>query len=581
MAAIPAPLTLPPRVPPDRDFDALRDAAIQVIVADAGDVWTDHNLSDPGITLMEVLTWSLADLHYRTANRTFELAPVELPLWLDRADRAWLGLPQLDDPADLVGLAAIMATKTKLAADAVAPSGLEAARMARLVAPADSRRAAIGALIDQTFGDDNPRTLSWNEAATVVALFRSGLVRRAALDHSDDVAAAFREAHRTVERHSLGAIDEDEVTTETVRVLGYVPALASLWEDEVRSLIRRHRHRMFVERVAGLLPEIASAGAGGGAGSGGSAQTVASLQAALGVGPDEAQAALALHPRPPGALPENWESAEGSTTTWPPHPLQVRTTEPVTDEDYATRARTAAGVRRAWVVPRILPGIAWDGTARTAAAERPGAVTILVEREPKPTAANRDTFLRSVLATVTAGPGEQAEIDDPYDLFPAPGLEVPRRVIGDELGVAILRACPVTLNGVLHVALGVDRTRVIDAALLRVEAFFAAGRAESAAAVRARVDGAAGIEGPWPPAPQPEGGWRPGEAIRLTELVQVLSNDPQVIGVEGVEVRIDDVWLPGPDGGTEIPLDPDCIPILATKQCLQVRLELAADCGRG
>ena len=578
MAAIPAPVTLLPRALPDRDFDSLRAVGIGVIVADAGEEWTDHNLSDPGITLLEVLAWGLADLHYRTANHGFELAPVELPLWLDQSERDWLGLPQLSDPADLIALATTMAAPAP-APDAGIP---ESGRMAKVVASADSRRAAIGMLIDRTFGSP-PRTLAWAEAATVVALLRAATVRRAGLDHSDAVAAAFAEARRTIERHSAGPIDEAAVDTETVRVLGYEPGLASLWEDEVRSLIRRHRHELFVGRVASILPELAGGRSGGAGGASGGMPdlTIAGLKSAFGFTPDEARAALALDPCPRDELPEGWEAADGSTTTWPPHPLQVRTTEPVTDEDYATRARTSAGVHRAWVVPGVLPGIGWDGGIRTVAADRPGAVTLLVEPVAPGDVADPAVFLRSVLAAVTAGPGETAEIDLPYDTFAAPGLEVPRRVICDELGAALLQHCPVTLNGVFHVALGVDRTRVIDDALARVAAFFAAGRPESATAATGPLDCPAGIEGPWPRVPQPAGGWRPGEAIRLTELVQVLSNDPHVIGIEGVEARIDGTWYPGSDGGTEIPIAADCVPVLADQQCLQVRLELAADCANG
>ncbi len=558
--AVPPPVALAPLTAPDRDFETIRAEAIEVIVADAGPTWTDHNLSDPGITLLELLAYGIADLHYRTSAHDFTLAPLELPLWVPRAERDWYGLPPLDDPGAVATLAGVMATP-------VSTGGLDGDRMAKAIAGADSRRAAIGALLDQTFGDP-VRTLSWAEAATVVALLRAPIVRRAVLDHSDAVADAYDEARRTIDRRTIGpTIDEDAVDRETIRLLGFVPALSGLWDDEVLSLIRRHRHELFVDRAAALLPSMPG--------------TIADVETALGVGTDLARAALALHPCPPSETPETWEADDGTTTTWPPHPLQARTTEPVTDEDYATRARTNATVHRAWTVPHILPGLGWDGTERTTAEDRPGAVTILVEPVQAPLPADRLTFLRSVLVTITAGPGETAEVDDPYDPLSKPDLQVPRRLLGDELGVALLQECPVTLNGVLHVALGVPRTRVIDAATARVAAFFAAGRPESAVAVAGALACPGGIEGPWPPAPQPAGGWRPGEAIRMTELIQVLADDPEVIGIEGVEVQIGGTWYSASAGATEVPLDPECIPVMAKTQCLQVRLELGADCNRG
>jgi uncharacterized protein YegP (UPF0339 family) len=49
------------------DFDLLRKEGIQHIADLSGDVWTDHNLHDPGITILEVLCYALTDLGYRNS----------------------------------------------------------------------------------------------------------------------------------------------------------------------------------------------------------------------------------------------------------------------------------------------------------------------------------------------------------------------------------------------------------------------------------------------------------------------------------------------------------------------------------
>jgi hypothetical protein len=557
MAAIPAPVTLPPRLPPDRDFDALRSEAIDVVVADAGPKWTDHNFSDPGITILEVIAWGLADLHYRTASRGFELSPLEVPLWLQRAERDWFGLPDLGDPRRLVALAGLL----KAASD----------QMAEAIAGADSRRMAIGALAGRKFGGST-QGLDWDEAAAAVAVLRAAVVRRSVMDHSSTVAAAWEEARSTVERRARGGpVNEADVDTEIIRLLGFEPGLAGLWEDELRTLIRRHRHRLFLERVAVLAPELTAAS---------SQPTIVDVKTALDLSDDStARAVLALHPCPPGALPETWEQDDGTATTWPPHPLQALTTEPVTADDYATRARGAAGVRRAWTIPGALAGVGWDGKVRAPVdPDRLGAVTVLVELDETPASTPQQRAAMRTVLSFLVGPDGIPEVQLPYDTLLQPHLNGPRRVMCDELGVALVRTCPITLNGVLHVALGADRQKVLDAAHARVRAWFAGGRPESAPASAPAPECPEGIEGTWPALSQPEGGWTPGEAIRLHELVQVLADDSTVIGVEAVEVLVDGVWYAIALGKTEAPLAPDCVPILADKQCLQVRLELGADC---
>ncbi len=56
-----------PPANPALDFAALRAEGLRQLEALTGAVWTDYNLHDPGITLLEVLCYALTDLGYRTA----------------------------------------------------------------------------------------------------------------------------------------------------------------------------------------------------------------------------------------------------------------------------------------------------------------------------------------------------------------------------------------------------------------------------------------------------------------------------------------------------------------------------------
>jgi len=47
-------------------FDSLRSEAIKLIQQLSGHVWTDYNLHDPGITVLEQLLYAITDLIYRT-----------------------------------------------------------------------------------------------------------------------------------------------------------------------------------------------------------------------------------------------------------------------------------------------------------------------------------------------------------------------------------------------------------------------------------------------------------------------------------------------------------------------------------
>ena len=53
-------------LPPSLDARFLREAARLSIEQLAGESWTDYNLHDPGITLLEVLAYAITDLGLRT-----------------------------------------------------------------------------------------------------------------------------------------------------------------------------------------------------------------------------------------------------------------------------------------------------------------------------------------------------------------------------------------------------------------------------------------------------------------------------------------------------------------------------------
>lgn len=53
-------------LPATQDFNYLREAGFKYIQQLSGKIWTDHNLHDPGITILEVLCYALMDLGYRS-----------------------------------------------------------------------------------------------------------------------------------------------------------------------------------------------------------------------------------------------------------------------------------------------------------------------------------------------------------------------------------------------------------------------------------------------------------------------------------------------------------------------------------
>jgi hypothetical protein len=561
VTTIPPPL-LPPHVEaPDRDYAAARDAALAVVTATAGTTWTDHNAPDPGVTLLEALAWGVADLHYRTARRDLGTWPLEVPSAAGPAEQHWSGVPLAEDPAQLLELAAALAAP-------VAGGRSLAAHLAEVIAGATSALDATRAITTDAqavaaFGAGGPPT--WVQAAGAVRLLRGPVVLRGALDGAALVADALREA---------GGDENDAVAILRLDTTVF----AELWEDELRGLVRRERRRATAERVQALADTIAAADD--------TAVLLTQLTTTYGLSAAEASIALALHPCPAGVLAEEWEQTGGATRVWPPHPVQARTCEPVTLDDYARRARDVAGITRAWAVAgMVLPGLSWDGRVVTATETRAGAITLLVQPDQPP--ANAATFLRNVLRVALGDPdpaGVAPEVDDAFQGLWRDELDsqAPRRTICDEVGAALLGECPITIKGILHAPAGSDRDAVIGRARDRVDTFFTEGRPESRPPEPGAPDCPGGIAGTWPAVAQPSLGWTPGDAIRLSELVEQLADDPEVLGIEGLQVAIGDgEWLPDPGITGHVPLPPDCVPKLSNRKCLRVTLARQTECAGG
>lgn len=54
-----------PSIPEELDFNFLREKGVEYLTQLSGQIWTDFNLHDPGITILEVLCFALSDLGYR------------------------------------------------------------------------------------------------------------------------------------------------------------------------------------------------------------------------------------------------------------------------------------------------------------------------------------------------------------------------------------------------------------------------------------------------------------------------------------------------------------------------------------
>ncbi|WP_372700032.1 hypothetical protein [Arthrobacter sp. JSM 101049] len=546
----PAPITRPEPTAPDADWEDIRTRILAHLAAHAAPGWTDHNTADPGITLAEAAAYALADLHYRTGTRRFEDWPLEVRGWAPDADRHWdttLPAGRWDpepEPGDPAGTPEDRAPLTSIA-DALADPLV--AELERLLHDAESPADAAALLSSPPYSG----VIRARDRAAVAALLRTRMLRRIAHDEAGTVAAALTEAARTAAPGTpAAAIDAAAAAALAARL--------PLWEPEAAALVRRERRRRSREILMDRLAEVRTATAD-------TAAVIRGRLAAAGLDPEEAELALAAAPDAAGMAPEDLEDGSGHSLIWPPHPIQALTCEPATAADYARRARTDPRVARAWAVPGRLEGIAWNGLPTgtlPSVAVDPDARALTLVLEAQVPDGERDGFLRQVLA-VAIGPESTApfpewreDVDD----------AAPRRLLGDEVGAALLVRVPVLVQATLVTAVGVPRETVIEAARERIAAFFAGGRAGTPAPAEP-----VGFDGPWPRADQPAGGWTPGEPIRFTEVTAALVADPHLWGVENLALRLEDdaVFTPAGAGALDIP--GRSVPVLAAGRCLRVR----------
>ena len=69
---------------PTEDFWKLRDAGINLISRLGSDFWTDYNTHDPGITILEAVSYAITDLGYRTG---FDMKDLLAPS--QQSNKAW------------------------------------------------------------------------------------------------------------------------------------------------------------------------------------------------------------------------------------------------------------------------------------------------------------------------------------------------------------------------------------------------------------------------------------------------------------------------------------------------------------
>ncbi|MFI7480971.1 hypothetical protein ACH9EU_01005 [Kocuria sp. M1R5S2] len=523
--------------PPDADWETVRARLMRRLAATAAPGWTDHNPVDPGVTLAEVAAFGLADLHYRVAERRLDGWPLETRGWAADADRHWhASLPA--------------GSLTAIANALAAPGPTSAVVLEPLVHGCASAAEAVALLSRAPWS----AVLSAPLRPAVVALMRSRLVRRTAQERADVVADAVA-AHR----------DPDDPAAGDARAAAELAFSLPLWEEEIAALVRRERRRLSREALAARLEQVRAATAA-------TAPAVRDALLADGLDPEEARIAMAAAPEPPGTVPEDLEDPQGRTAVWPPHPVQALTCEPVTAEDYARRARAHPQVGRAWAVPGRLPGVAWNGLptgtlSSVAVDEDAAALTLVVERVAG--TGGTDAFLRAVLR---AAVGPEAGAPFPDWRTDRDDLE-PRRLIGDEVGASLLEDAPVLVQAVLVTGVGTDRAAVVADVRARLSAFFAAGRPEETVARPP-----AGVDGPWPRADQPPGGWLPGRPVRFSEVVEAVAGNPLVHGVERLAMKVRGEAGFVPQSAGQLPIPKNAVPALAEDDCLRVRFALATEC---
>src|ERR1700682_2211644 len=79
MSAMLPPLDKNPTLDSSQDFYEMRRAGIGFIQAAGSDLWTDYNVHDPGVTILEALCFAISDLGYRMSWNIEDLLTPKSP----------------------------------------------------------------------------------------------------------------------------------------------------------------------------------------------------------------------------------------------------------------------------------------------------------------------------------------------------------------------------------------------------------------------------------------------------------------------------------------------------------------------
>lgn len=475
--------------PGEVTFDALREAALEV-VQERATTWTDHNLHDPGITLLEAGLWGVADLLYRVE-----------------------AFPESAVPEDLRGAATL-------------PAGLSVG----------ARLLAAQALLDR-FGDlveslQEPTAEHDRSGQPVAGLLESlGTLRVPSLSGPSPVPGAVleRDAGRSVgpgrAAEARRRPEEGVYFLEHRQSVEDGDALRSGGDAaQLAGLLEARARRWVLHGGFGSLREALAASLASGPGATSGADRLEDLSKAIeyeGLEPTAGELATLLARLDVDVDPTWFEDDEGLARVWPPHPSQVTSTEPVAPEDCVAHLRAhlerlaelghpsytidgASGARtaraaRLWAVSGAVAGLAWDGRSDGGDDPlRPGAYSLLLEDGSGWDAGELLAQARSAFEQGATrrywGHLDFAALDD--------GGRRSRRPLGLELHFGFVRPVALQFEASLEVRPGANTAEIEARVRARLRAFLSTGVLHLGARPEASADRR---EGPaWAPGREPD-----------------------------------------------------------------------------
>ncbi|HEX2900410.1 MAG TPA: hypothetical protein VHS96_11885, partial [Bacteroidia bacterium] len=89
MAKEPASIPKEPQVPDSQNYALLKAAGVDRVQELAGDIWTDYNQHDPGITILEQLCYAITELAYKSGMSMDDLLYAKREVAFDPKDNAF------------------------------------------------------------------------------------------------------------------------------------------------------------------------------------------------------------------------------------------------------------------------------------------------------------------------------------------------------------------------------------------------------------------------------------------------------------------------------------------------------------